>query len=89
MGGWFRLGGDSHGPHQLDLDGLVDLDDLVVALRQGVALECFIPIVGVSLLLPHSGPQTGSRAARWVHGFASGETATAPTSLILTVVLTS
>jgi hypothetical protein len=40
--------GDSHGPHQLDPDGLVDLDDpvvftlysfLTVALSQGVALQ--------------------------------------------------
>jgi hypothetical protein len=47
MVGWFLLGEDSHGPHQLDLDGLVDLDDLIVftlfssltaALSQGVAL---------------------------------------------------
>jgi hypothetical protein len=44
MVGWFRLGEDSHGPHQLNLDGLVDLDDLVVALSQGVALECLSPL---------------------------------------------
>jgi hypothetical protein len=78
MGRWFRLRRDSNSPHQLLLDGLVDLDDLVVALRQGVALE--------SLLLPNSGPQSGSRAARWVDGFVSGETATAHTSLYLTVL---
>jgi hypothetical protein len=35
---WLRLGEDSHVPHQLDLDGLVDLDDLIVALSQGIAL---------------------------------------------------
>jgi hypothetical protein len=44
--GWmvlFRLGEDSHVPHQLDLDGLNDLNDLVVALSQGIALECLSP----------------------------------------------
>jgi hypothetical protein len=40
MDGWLCLGEDSHVPHQLYLDGLVDLDDLVVALSQGIALEC-------------------------------------------------
>jgi hypothetical protein len=45
MDGWLRLGEDSHVPHQLDLDGLVDLD------------------------FPHSGPQSGTRAARWMEGW--------------------
>jgi hypothetical protein len=43
MDGWFLLGEDSHGPHQLVIDGLVDLDDLVVALNQKIALECLSP----------------------------------------------
>jgi hypothetical protein len=41
--GWLCLGEDSHVPHELDLDGLLDLDDLVVALSQGIALECLSP----------------------------------------------
>jgi hypothetical protein len=48
----------------------------------------FISFIGVSLLLPHSGPQSGSGAARWQDGFVSGKTATTQTSLFLTVLLT-
>jgi hypothetical protein len=42
--GWFPLGEVGHVPHQLDLDGRVDLNDLVlllVALSQGNTQECF------------------------------------------------
>jgi hypothetical protein len=33
----------------------------------------FIPFVGVSLLLSHSGPQSGSRAARWLDAVAAAK----------------
>jgi hypothetical protein len=41
MDGWLLLGDDSHVPHQLDLDGLIDLDDLIVALSKGIALVLY------------------------------------------------
>jgi hypothetical protein len=53
MDGWLRLGEDSHVPYQLDLDGLVDLDDLVVALSQGIALVLYPTVAPLCVCVCH------------------------------------
>jgi hypothetical protein len=69
MVGWFRLGEDSRVPHQLDLDGLVDLDDLVVALSQGIALVLY-PTAAALSRNPRAARMDGSKDG-WMDGYVS------------------